>query len=544
MKCATLQAVPECGLCVVCGSAFGEAHACSLCRIYSHDPGAGMWHCEACGICRRGGRENFVHCKECGGCVRRDVSHTCAPLAMHRECAVCRTYLFDSRMPVTALPGCGHLAVHSDCLAQAQAQAQAQRERRTDPISCPHCTRKGTVIDCCGVNDVYDLADAFHDGIMLTRRVITPASEIYLAPRPREYMRRINNLPSALVVPPEEESRAASQAVHRVTQVLQTLPTVRVDRVHRGGSSGRKTSVRVRSDVDMLAMVTGLDPVRQPYDTRRMFDEVVCELERRLGVKVKGEPARQLCQLSLGGVKLDVLLARNVCGQGDSDKAATQVRVLVKPLFALSDAQIQALAAAGPDPTRERAVCEAHTAFVARQHKTANEAAWVKCGLAERGLLASKKLASVALELIALQAYQEETGPGASKAFEPTIPDTSLLLRVLLRSLETASRFDQPRPAPVVMVDAAVLGYRPEQGMRFRPCWGPLGPFIIHPIDPTCNVARDPDNGKAPWDWAGLARASRVLLTVLRYDSLAVLLRESSLGAALYRLRLREEGAT
>lgn len=47
------------------------------------------------------------------------------------------------------------------------------------------------------------------------------------------------------------------------------------------------------------------------------------------------------------------------------------------------------------------------------------------------------------------------------------------------------------QPGMVVMVDAGQeLGYRRSQGMRFRPTWGPHPPFVIHPIDPTCNAAR------------------------------------------------------
>lgn len=68
-----------------------------------------------------------------------------------------------------------------------------------------------------------------------------------------------------------------------------------------------------------------------------------------------------------------------------------------------------------------------------------------------------------------------------------------MLLRTFLRCLRLARDLLKRsflRPAPVVMVDAGRrLGYRRKQGMRFRSSWGP-GPFIIHPIDPSCNVAR------------------------------------------------------
>ncbi len=49
---------------------------------------------------------------------------------------------------------------------------------------------------------------------------------------------------------------------------------------------------------------------------------------------------------------------------------------------------------------------------------------------------------------------------------------------------------DENGRVQVVLLDAgAQMGYRCEQGMRFVDCWGPA-PYVIHPIDPTCNVAR------------------------------------------------------
>lgn len=63
------------------------------------------------------------------------------------------------------------------------------------------------------------------------------------------------------------------------------------------------------------------------------------------------------------------------------------------------------------------------------------------------------------------------------------------LIQLFKCALQLATRLLEPDV--VLMVDAGEeLGYRRGQGMRFRPTWGTHPPFIIHPIDPTCNVTR------------------------------------------------------
>ncbi|KAG2494106.1 hypothetical protein HYH03_007745 [Edaphochlamys debaryana] len=369
-----------------------------------------------------------------------------------------------------------------------------------------------------------------------------PDSDLFLyRPDTRgEYIRRVNQLPTIYVIPSDEEVRAASRAIATVARVLYGVPRVRVDRVHVGGSFGRKTSVKGRFDVDLSVFVNRFNPERDPKGAAEALEAAALQLEQHTGVNVTRRPGVYMVQLTWEGVHMDVPLVRNVATDEDTDKAARQVEVLVSPLFRMTDAEIAAMAAKPPDGMRERAVSEALTDFVKEQPKTANEAtrlfkAWVKCGLAERGLLRSSKLPSVALELIVLQAFQAEQA-APSHDFDPIRPERSLLIRVFLRALNTAAQLDGPCGS-VVMLDAGALGYRREQGERFRACWGAEGPFIIHPIDPTCNVAQDPGDGHPPWDWPSLAREARALLAGLRNASLEVLLHGSSLGAALERLQ-------
>ena len=53
--------------CAGCGVAFG-AYACLRCRFFDDDLRKQQFHCDACGICRVGGRANFFHCATCGCC--------------------------------------------------------------------------------------------------------------------------------------------------------------------------------------------------------------------------------------------------------------------------------------------------------------------------------------------------------------------------------------------------------------------------------------------------------------------------------------------
>ncbi|KAG2494117.1 hypothetical protein HYH03_007755 [Edaphochlamys debaryana] len=330
----------------------------------------------------------------------------------------------------------------------------------------------------------------------------------WYAPQRREGMVELRLL--------DAEASEAGYAIDTVVQALQKVPGVKVDRVKVGGSFGRKTSVKGRFDVDLSVFVNGLDPELDPQRAAEALNAAAAKLNP-LDIRDVHKHAKAcMIQFTLQDVKMDVVLVPNFATHVDShdrDNAAKQVEVLVKPLLRMTGREAAATTASG---LREQSLSEALTKFVKKQHKTANEAvrlfkAWVKCGLAERGLLRSSKLPSVALELIVLQAFQAEQAARGSE-FDPIGPDKSLLLRTFLGALDTASRLDEPGGGPVVMLDAGGLGYRREQGERFRACWGPgEGPFIIHPIDPTCNVARAPGDGRPPWDWPTLAQEARKL---------------------------------
>jgi hypothetical protein len=50
-----------------------------------------QYHCDSCGICRGGGRDNFFHCDRCGCCYSNALQngHRCVEKSMHQNCPVC-----------------------------------------------------------------------------------------------------------------------------------------------------------------------------------------------------------------------------------------------------------------------------------------------------------------------------------------------------------------------------------------------------------------------------------------------------------------------
>lgn len=131
----------DCGLeqlasraCIGCGVTFAYYY-CAICHLWDDDQGKGVsidlslsdsvfqiWHCNECGLCRRGGQDNYVHCVSCNACYPKshlDDTHKgstrCYPNALKDKCTICLEDMFSSTRPVTVLQNCGH-AIHVDCL--------------------------------------------------------------------------------------------------------------------------------------------------------------------------------------------------------------------------------------------------------------------------------------------------------------------------------------------------------------------------------------------------------------------------------------------
>ncbi|KAL7522024.1 hypothetical protein ACHAWX_006719 [Stephanocyclus meneghinianus] len=121
--------------CINCGVQFGAYH-CNICNLWmsaDEDP----YHCEKCGFCRVGGRENFTHCDDCGMCIDALLfyDHNCKSGKYMSNCPVCQEDLFSSRMASHEMP-CGH-AIHWHCF----------KELTSFDTRCPVCKKTAETHD-------------------------------------------------------------------------------------------------------------------------------------------------------------------------------------------------------------------------------------------------------------------------------------------------------------------------------------------------------------------------------------------------------------
>uniref|UniRef100_A0A7N0TAV0 Uncharacterized protein n=2 Tax=Kalanchoe fedtschenkoi TaxID=63787 RepID=A0A7N0TAV0_KALFE len=141
--CETEQEVRQ--YCINCGVCMGR-YFCGTCKLFDDDTSKMQYHCDGCGICRIGGKENFFHCDKCRCCfsILLKNGHPCVEGAMHHDCPVCFEYLFESRIDVIVLQ-CGH-TIHKDCLKEMRNHFQ---------FACPLCSK--SVCDMSKVWERFDL---------------------------------------------------------------------------------------------------------------------------------------------------------------------------------------------------------------------------------------------------------------------------------------------------------------------------------------------------------------------------------------------------
>ncbi|AUF82230.1 E3 ubiquitin--protein ligase MIEL1-like protein [Tetraselmis virus 1] len=133
-NCDTRQPVST--KCKDCGVTFGE-YSCMICNFFE-DTDKQQFHCAECGICRVGGRENYIHCEKCACCRSvNDIDHVCLTENTMKECPICLDYLFDSTKPVSILK-CGH-AIHQHCLHDMMGNPNPTYG--TQRFSCPLCSK-------------------------------------------------------------------------------------------------------------------------------------------------------------------------------------------------------------------------------------------------------------------------------------------------------------------------------------------------------------------------------------------------------------------
>jgi hypothetical protein len=117
MICTTPQKASD--MCVKCGE-LSAYYYCDICHLWENRQSKPIYHCNDCGICRRGmglGKD-FFHCKTCRACISTSIegSHKCIERSTECDCPICGEYLFTSPRPVVFMP-CGH-SIHKKCYEQ------------------------------------------------------------------------------------------------------------------------------------------------------------------------------------------------------------------------------------------------------------------------------------------------------------------------------------------------------------------------------------------------------------------------------------------
>lgn len=105
---------------------------CAKCNLFDDDfKQKKNYHCDKCGICRVGGKEQSYHCDKCECCLPLEVKddHNCIKGTLKQDCAVCMTDMYTSRETINIM-NCGH-AIHETCfLGYLQTS-----------IACPICKK-------------------------------------------------------------------------------------------------------------------------------------------------------------------------------------------------------------------------------------------------------------------------------------------------------------------------------------------------------------------------------------------------------------------
>ncbi|KAG5977262.1 hypothetical protein E4U55_006932 [Claviceps digitariae] len=130
MLCGTPQKASD--MCINCGE-ISAHYYCNICKLWENRKSKPIYHCNDCGICRRGlglGKD-FFHCKTCRACITTSIqsSHKCIERSTDCDCPICGEYMFTSPKPVVFM-SCGH-SIHKRCYDQHMRVS----------YKCPICNR-------------------------------------------------------------------------------------------------------------------------------------------------------------------------------------------------------------------------------------------------------------------------------------------------------------------------------------------------------------------------------------------------------------------
>ncbi|OAD80342.1 hypothetical protein PHYBLDRAFT_99199, partial [Phycomyces blakesleeanus NRRL 1555(-)] len=143
MLCKTIQ--PAGKDCHKCGEQMA-AYYCDKCKLWDNIPNKEIYHCDDCGICRRGKGlgEDFFHCMKCNICMVISIKdkHRCIERNLESDCPICGEYMFTSTAKVIFMP-CGH-CIHKHCY-----ETYLQRA-----YQCPTCLKS-----LCNMEDYFNRLD-------------------------------------------------------------------------------------------------------------------------------------------------------------------------------------------------------------------------------------------------------------------------------------------------------------------------------------------------------------------------------------------------
>ena len=118
MKCKFCDKVQNVSdKCIECNEIMG-IYYCGICKLWSNDVDKKIFHCDECGICRVGNKDDYFHCKKCNICICSSAkeTHVCIEDTMHKNCPICQLDLFNSVENVQLLK-CGH-SIHTSCFKE------------------------------------------------------------------------------------------------------------------------------------------------------------------------------------------------------------------------------------------------------------------------------------------------------------------------------------------------------------------------------------------------------------------------------------------
>eukprot|EP00826_Nyctotherus_ovalis_P006601 TRINITY_DN11581_c0_g1_i1.p1 TRINITY_DN11581_c0_g1~~TRINITY_DN11581_c0_g1_i1.p1 ORF type:complete len:266 (+),score=48.91 TRINITY_DN11581_c0_g1_i1:168-965(+) len=103
--------------CESCKAVFGK-YFCDKCKLFDNADKK-QFHCDLCGICRQGGRENYFHCVTCGCCLSLSLkeNHKCIQNMLTSGCPICLEEMMYTREDCVFLPRCSH-ALHKKCFME------------------------------------------------------------------------------------------------------------------------------------------------------------------------------------------------------------------------------------------------------------------------------------------------------------------------------------------------------------------------------------------------------------------------------------------